>query len=81
VVSVFELLQPHVHAGERCGAEHCPPPVRRGRAGRTVPAITAVTLGISADGQIRDGALVAELAGDVLTGWPKGTRSAKVDHE
>ncbi|MER5917267.1 IS1380 family transposase, partial [Streptomyces sp. NPDC001982] len=34
----------------------------------------AWTPAIEPDGQIRDGAWVAELAGDVLTGWPKGMR-------
>ncbi|MGW3151822.1 hypothetical protein ACWDG1_45950 [Streptomyces sp. NPDC001177] len=26
------------------------------------------------DGEVRDGAWVAELTGDVLDGWPKGVR-------
>lgn len=34
----------------------------------------AWTPAIEPDGQIRDGAWVAELAGDVLTGWPRGMR-------
>ncbi|MQS10710.1 IS1380 family transposase [Streptomyces kaniharaensis] len=38
-----------------------------------VPA-SAWTPAIGPDGEIRDGAWVAELAGDVLTGWPKGMR-------
>ncbi|WP_328778247.1 IS1380 family transposase [Streptomyces canus] len=38
-----------------------------------VPA-SAWTPAIESDGQIRDGAWVAELAGDVLHGWPKGMR-------
>ncbi|MEV0495923.1 IS1380 family transposase [Streptomyces atratus] len=38
-----------------------------------VPA-SAWTPAIEADGEIRDGAWVAELTGDVLTGWPKGMR-------
>ncbi|MDH6129200.1 hypothetical protein P3T39_006189 [Kitasatospora sp. GP82] len=32
------------------------------------------TPAVEPDGEIRDGAWVAELAGDVLTGWPKGMR-------
>ncbi|MES4886372.1 IS1380 family transposase [Streptomyces sp. NPDC000349] len=32
------------------------------------------TPAIETDGEIRDGAWVAELTGDVLTGWPKGMR-------
>lgn len=39
----------------------------------TVPA-SAWTPAIEADGEIRDGAWVAELAGDVLDGWPKRMR-------
>ena len=38
-----------------------------------VPA-SAWTPAVAADGDIRDGAWVAELAGDCLTGWPKGLR-------
>ncbi|GAA0960522.1 IS1380 family transposase [Streptomyces rhizosphaericus] len=38
-----------------------------------VPA-SAWTPAVEADGEIRDGAWVAELAGDCLTGWPKGLR-------
>lgn len=38
-----------------------------------VPA-TAWTSAIEPDGEIRDGAWVAELAGDCVTGWPKGLR-------
>jgi hypothetical protein len=38
-----------------------------------VPA-TAWTLAIEAGGEIRDGAWVAEIDGDVLKGWPKGMR-------
>ena len=38
-----------------------------------VPA-TAWTPAVEPDGQVRDGAWVAELAGDVLTGWPTGMR-------
>lgn len=38
-----------------------------------VPA-SAWTAAVEADGEVRDGAWVAELAGDVLTGWPKGMR-------
>ena len=38
-----------------------------------VPA-SAWTPVIEADGEIRDGAWIAELAGDVLDGWPKGMR-------
>jgi hypothetical protein len=38
-----------------------------------VPA-TAWTPAVEADGEIRDGAWVAELTGDVLQGWPKGMR-------
>ena len=38
-----------------------------------VPA-SAWTPAVEADGDIRDGAWVAELAGDCLTGWPKGLR-------
>ncbi len=34
----------------------------------------AWTPAIETDGEIRDGAWVAELTGDVLTGWPKGMR-------
>ncbi|MFI1510039.1 transposase [Streptomyces sp. NPDC020597] len=35
---------------------------------------SAWTAAVEADGAIRDGAWVAELAGDVLDGWPKGMR-------
>ncbi|MFE5189910.1 IS1380 family transposase [Streptomyces sp. NPDC056628] len=38
-----------------------------------IPA-TAWTPALEADGEVRDGAWVAELAGDVLGGWPKGMR-------
>jgi hypothetical protein len=38
-----------------------------------VPA-TAWTPAVEPDGTVRDGAWVAELAGDVLTGWPQGIR-------
>jgi hypothetical protein len=38
-----------------------------------VPA-PAWTPAVEPDGQVRDGAWVAELAGDVLKGWPKGMR-------
>ncbi len=38
-----------------------------------VPA-SAWTPAIEPDGNVRDGAWVAELAGDVLKGWPKGMR-------
>ncbi|WP_405723700.1 IS1380 family transposase [Streptomyces sp. NBC_01537] len=38
-----------------------------------VPA-SAWTPAVEPGGQVRDGAWVAELAGDVLTGWPKGMR-------
>lgn len=38
-----------------------------------VPA-SAWTPAVEADGEIRDGAWVAELTGDVLDGWPKGIR-------
>ncbi|MER5556723.1 IS1380 family transposase [Streptomyces sp. NPDC002793] len=38
-----------------------------------VPASTW-TPAVEADGEIRDGAWVAELTGDVLHGWPKGMR-------
>ncbi|BBB01419.1 putative transposase [Actinacidiphila reveromycinica] len=38
-----------------------------------VPA-AAWTPAIEPDGDVRDGAWVAELAGDVLKGWPKGLR-------
>ncbi|MFF4309894.1 IS1380 family transposase [Streptomyces sp. NPDC001507] len=38
-----------------------------------VPA-AAWTPAIEPDGNVRDGAWVAELAGDVLNGWPKGMR-------
>ncbi|SBT89290.1 Transposase DDE domain group 1 [Streptomyces sp. DI166] len=38
-----------------------------------IPA-SAWTAAIEADGEIRDGAWVAELTGDVLDGWPKGMR-------
>ncbi|MGW2481797.1 IS1380 family transposase [Streptomyces sp. NPDC001571] len=38
-----------------------------------VPA-SAWTAAVEADGEIRDGAWVAELTGDVLDGWPKGMR-------
>ncbi|MFF4830171.1 IS1380 family transposase [Streptomyces sp. NPDC001312] len=38
-----------------------------------VPA-SAWTPAVEADGEIRDGAWVAELVGDVLAGWPKGMR-------
>ncbi|MFG3093962.1 IS1380 family transposase [Streptomyces sp. NPDC048202] len=35
---------------------------------------SAWTPAVEADGEIRDGAWVAELTGDVLAGWPKGMR-------
>lgn len=35
---------------------------------------SAWTPAVEADGEIRDGAWVAELTGDVLDGWPKGMR-------
>ncbi|MFH9821572.1 IS1380 family transposase [Streptomyces sp. NPDC017230] len=35
---------------------------------------TAWTPAVEADGEIRDGAWVAELTGDLLDGWPKGMR-------
>jgi hypothetical protein len=38
-----------------------------------VPA-SAWTHAVEPDGQVRDGAWVAELTGDVLAGWPKGMR-------
>ncbi|SBU90235.1 hypothetical protein YUMDRAFT_00965 [Streptomyces sp. OspMP-M45] len=38
-----------------------------------IPA-SAWTPADETDGEIRDGALVAELTGDVLDGWPKGMR-------
>jgi hypothetical protein len=38
-----------------------------------VPA-SAWTPAVEGDGEIRDGARVAELTGDVLTGWPRGMR-------
>lgn len=38
-----------------------------------VPA-SAWTSAVEADGEIREGAWVAELTGDVLDGWPKGMR-------
>ncbi|MGC9381244.1 IS1380 family transposase [Streptomyces sp. MH13] len=38
-----------------------------------VPA-SAWTAAVEADGEVRDGAWVAELTGDVLDGWPKGIR-------
>ncbi|WP_329571089.1 IS1380 family transposase [Kitasatospora sp. NBC_01266] len=38
-----------------------------------IPA-SAWTPAVEPGGEIRDGAWVAELAGDVLTGWPKGMR-------
>ncbi len=38
-----------------------------------VPA-AAWTPAVEADGEIRDGAWVAELSGDVLDGWPEGMR-------
>lgn len=38
-----------------------------------VPA-SAWTPAVEADGEIRDGAWVAELTGDVLNGWPRGMR-------
>jgi Transposase DDE domain group 1 len=38
-----------------------------------VPA-SAWTPAVEADGEIRDGAWIAELTGDVLDGWPKGMR-------
>jgi hypothetical protein len=38
-----------------------------------VPA-SAWTPAVEPDGQVRDGAWVAERAGDVLKGWPAGTR-------
>ncbi|WP_327188526.1 IS1380 family transposase [Streptomyces xinghaiensis] len=40
---------------------------------RRIPA-SAWTAAVEADGEIRDGAWVAELTGDVLHGWPKGMR-------
>jgi hypothetical protein len=43
------------------------------QAALKIPA-SAWTPALEPDGQIRDGAWVAELAGDVLTGWPKGMR-------
>ncbi|QMU73065.1 IS1380 family transposase [Streptacidiphilus sp. P02-A3a] len=36
--------------------------------------VPAWTPAVEPDGQVRDGAWVAELAGDVLKGWPKGMR-------
>ncbi|MFF4214648.1 IS1380 family transposase [Streptomyces sp. NPDC001796] len=36
--------------------------------------VSAWTPAVEADGEIRDGAWVAELAGDILDGWPKGMR-------
>lgn len=39
----------------------------------TVPA-SAWTTAVEPSGQVRDGAWVAELAGDVLKGWPQGMR-------
>ncbi|TJZ59163.1 IS1380 family transposase [Streptomyces piniterrae] len=39
----------------------------------TVPA-SAWTPAVEPDGEVRDGAWVTELAGDCLTGWPKGLR-------
>jgi hypothetical protein len=36
--------------------------------------VPAWTPAIEADGEVRDGAWVAELTGDVLHGWPKGMR-------
>ncbi|RLV04350.1 hypothetical protein CTZ27_10275 [Streptomyces griseocarneus] len=41
-----------------------------------VPA-SAWTPAVEPDGDIRDGAWAAELAGDCLTGWPKGLRLSK----
>ncbi|MFI2458131.1 hypothetical protein [Streptomyces sp. NPDC019539] len=38
-----------------------------------VPA-SAWTPAVEPDGEVRDGAWVAELTGDCLTGWPKGMR-------
>ena len=38
-----------------------------------IPA-SAWTLAVETGGEVRDGAWVAELAGDVLGGWPKGMR-------
>lgn len=38
-----------------------------------VPASTW-TAAVEVDGEIRDGAWVAELIGDVLDGWPEGMR-------
>jgi hypothetical protein len=38
-----------------------------------VPA-SAWTPAVEPDGEIRDGAWVAELTGDLLTGWPQGMR-------
>ena len=38
-----------------------------------VPA-SAWTAAVEPDGQVRDGAWVSELAGDVLKGWPTGMR-------
>lgn len=43
------------------------------RAVLLVPA-SAWTPAVEPDGQVRDGAWVAELAGDVLKGWPPGMR-------
>jgi hypothetical protein len=40
---------------------------------RKVPA-SAWAPAVEPDGEIRDGAWVAELTGDVLAGWPKGMR-------
>jgi hypothetical protein len=39
-----------------------------------VPAASAWTSATEPDGEIRDGAWVAEFDGDVLKGWPKGMR-------
>ncbi len=36
--------------------------------------VSAWTAAVEANGEIRDGAWVAELTGDVLDGWPKGMR-------
>jgi hypothetical protein len=35
---------------------------------------SAWTPAVEPDGEIRDGAWIAELDGDCLTGWPKGMR-------
>jgi hypothetical protein len=38
-----------------------------------IPA-SAWTSAIESDGQVRDGAWIVELTGDVLKGWPSGMR-------